>query len=131
MSSPINNSVRDVAGPAEVAAAITYYTHHELRRKTKINVMIESYLTLNIHYMYTGHCSITQHRKTRIYSPPSKLKYLRCEHWESAPVPTSSHTPVPPPLAASTTQQWRPRRCCATPTAIELLSYMTVSCLVA
>ena len=36
LSSPINDSMWDVVGPAEVAAATTYYTHHELRRKTML-----------------------------------------------------------------------------------------------
>ena len=47
MSSPINNSVRDVAGPAEVAAAATYYTYHELRRKTNtvVKLIVTSRLT--------------------------------------------------------------------------------------
>ena len=70
MSSPTNNSVRDVAGPAEGAAATTYYIHHELRGKTNA-VVTESYLTPNIYYMYTAHCSITQPRYTRNNSPPS------------------------------------------------------------
>ena len=51
LSSPINNSVRDVAGPAEVAAATTCYTHPELRRK-KNAAVTESYLTPYIHYWY-------------------------------------------------------------------------------
>ena len=61
LGSPINNSVRDVAGPAEVAAATMCYTHHELRRKTN-NVKTVSYLTPNIHFMYTAHCSRAQRR---------------------------------------------------------------------
>ena len=69
-SAPIY-SVRHVAGPAEVAAATRNYTHHELRRK-KYATVTESYLTPNIHYMYTAaHCSITQHRYTRSNSPSS------------------------------------------------------------
>ena len=41
--------MRDDAGPAEVAAATTYYTHHELPRKTNTAVVTESYLTPNTH----------------------------------------------------------------------------------
>ena len=84
--------------------------------KQNTAALTESYLMPNIHYMYTAHCSITQDRYTRNNSPPSKLKAPRCEHWESAPVPTSSHPPVPLPLAAPTPQQWLPHRCCTTPT---------------
>ena len=61
MSFTINNSVRDVEGPAEVGAVTTYYTHHELRQKTN-TVVAESYLMPIIQYMNTAHCSITQHR---------------------------------------------------------------------
>ena len=112
-------SVRDVAGPAKVAAATTYHTQHELRRET---LRVTSRLC-NVH-MYTAHCSVTQHRSTRNTSPPSKLKVPRCEHWESAPVPTYSHAPVLLPLAALTPQQWRPRRWCTTPAAIESGSFL-------
>ena len=53
LSSPTNYSVRDVAGSAEVAAATTYYAHHELRRKTNTVVGAESYLTPNIRCITT------------------------------------------------------------------------------
>ena len=55
LSSPIN-SVRDVEGPDKVAAATSYYIHHELRRKQINTVITKSYLTPNIRYclLYTS-----------------------------------------------------------------------------
>lgn len=101
---------------AETSEAATCCTHHEIWRNLNDTEVAHNFLEPSI--QHTRHMNSAQqhqpYRPMRTSSLLTKLKRLRCEHWESAPVLTFSHSPIFLLLAPLTPQRRRPRLCCMT-----------------